>query len=194
MNMAEKKYFESTLTYNGATANTWDGMWQSALAGISQGTGATNRIGNKIYVHSIRFNVFMKPAAPAAGGVPNPMCRCVIYHNKEAVGNLPASTPSVFAANLIESPRYVPLLNRYAILRDYTHSMFTGAVDGSGYYVVGPRMIFSWVVQPRKKIDYQSNAGTISDLYKDDYGVGCFMTNANTCTMDIRVQVIFSDA
>lgn len=197
MNMAEKKYFEADImTFASPVPATW--AFASALAGIQQGTAATNRIGNKIFVHTIRFLIGMRTPATVAATTVSEQCRCVIYHNKEAVGTLPVGVNGVFTHNGISSNRFQPLVNRYSLLRDGIHT-FSPLVYNSttNQVALGPPIQYVWTINPRKRIDFQSNSGTISDLYKDDYGVGCVTSGTGgvgTCEMLVRVQVVFSDA
>lgn len=191
MNMAEKKYFENTILSSTTVGTTW--MFHSALAGITQGTAAYNRIGNKIFVHSIKFMVYITPNANEVASS-NIRCRCAIYHNKEAVGALPTGS-AVFTSDSIFGLRYQPLLSRYTIVKDTLHTMVAGAQgNAANTYALGPQGQFVVTVYPKKRIDFSSNAGTISDLFKDDYGMCCVSSNTTQCNMSVWVQVIFSDA
>lgn len=189
LTLAEKKYYEFQ-PINTAMTTTW--TWKSALIDIVQGTGATQRIGNKIFVHAIRFMVQMKPVVVA--GVSQANCRCVVYHNKEAVGALP-NTDQVFSTTGVTAQRYIPQLNRYRLLRDQVHNLTSFAYNSTtNEYILGPGSQFQWAIFPKKRIDYTGNGNGITDLFKDDYGFGCIVDTAATCNMNLRVQVIFSDA
>lgn len=184
--MAEKKFVDLTL-FNGGLVGTYT-VW-SALAGIVQGTTASTRIGNKIRVHAIEFNVYCYPATVTADGV---SARFVVYHNKETVGALTTGS-MVFSADNFMALRNTTLQPRISVLRDRMCHCVITALDGAtkGY---GPPHSFKWTIYPNKLIDFQSNAGTISDLLKDDYGMMAAASAATEMGCDIRCKVIFSDA
>lgn len=184
------------MTFGSAVPASWN--FASALAGLQQGTAANNRIGNKIFLHSIQFTITMKPASVAAGTIAE-QCRCVIYHNRETSGVLPVGANGMFTHAGLAAQRFQPLLNQYGVLRDGIHT-FTPQIynSTSSTVVLGPPVTYVWRVFPRRTVDFRSNAGTISDLYKDDYGVGCVAevngAASPSCEMRVRIQVIFSDA
>lgn len=195
---SEKKFYQHDIhVYGAPVAESWG--FRSALAGLVQGTGPSERIGNKIFLHSIRFTFNMKPMATGTFGRVAEQCRCVIYHNKEASGALPTGINDMFTHNGLSAQRFVPQYNKYGVLRDAVHTFTPTIYDqASNTIVLGPAAQWDWVVYPRKQIDFRSNAGTISDLYKDDYGLACVASVSGTgtpvCEMLARVQVIFSDA
>lgn len=192
MNMAEKKFWTADLMVDANVPDTWNFM--SALGAIVQGTSASNRIGNKIFLHAIQYMITIGPGNPQ-NTVAHLRCRCILYHNKEAVGTYPTGA-ALFTPDSILGLRNQTLLNRYAVQRDVVHVMATGAYNATGNLnILGPQTQFRWTVTPKKRIDYSSNTGVnVADLYKDDYGIACIASTANICKMSVRVTVIFSDA
>lgn len=187
--MDEKKFFDVTPA-GGAVPATW--TWSSFLQGLNQGTSASGRIGNKIYVHQINFFAQISPLVTiaAAGSV----CRLVIYHNKEAAGAVPSATPSVFDSDKVIAARYIPTRPRYTIMKDQSmvHTPLTGT--GGAAVLMAGKTTLKMTVYPKKRVDYSSTGGGIADLFKDDYGLGMIADGANCCTIEWRAQVIYSDA
>lgn len=188
--MNEKKYFNVALNTATAGATTWN--FSSPLGGIVAGTGATNRIGNKIFLHSITFMITIYPVA-AAGMADGCMCRVVFYHNVECNGAIPTGT-TMFNTDTVNSNRAVPYLPKIKILDDVVHQMVATATNGATVVAAGPIKIFKKVVYPKRVIDYVGNAGTIADILKHDYGYGFASEMAGGCNVDCNCQVIFSDA
>jgi len=187
--MAEKKYFESSGTVATIPA-TWTS--DSVIDGLGQGTAATNRIGNKIYVHKIVITLLL---APVFSGVNanGSVCRVAMYHNKEASGALPGATPAIFESDSIIANRYVPKLPQYTLLSDKTATMVISATNGATYNAAAGKVVYRICVYPKKRIDFQSNAGTISDLFKDDYGLAYIADSNVCCSLQWKSQVVFSD-
>lgn len=191
-NMAEKKFLNTS--DNLALADT---VWHfySALEGLTQGSGVSNRIGNKIYLHYIEFQVLCYPSSTISndGGT----ARFILYHNKETVGTLTTSA-MVFNADKLHAQRNITLEPRVSVLRDRVCQCVVTSYDAAGAAgekkAFGPTHYWVWRIYPKKKIDFQSNAGTISDLLKDDYGFAACSLNANDMTFELNTQVVFSDA
>jgi len=190
MNMAEKKYFNQTLFSGSLSAITW--TFGSFLAGLQQGTAATNRIGNVIRVHAIYAQVVIDTTV-ASVNTGGSVCKWIVYHNKEAVGAVPTGA-QIYDADNFSALRNVILMPRFKVMREGSHSMVvTSATTVPGNYSTGPAHMFMVAIYPKKKIDYQSNAGTISDLFKDDYGFGFVAGHANCCSFTVKTKVVFSD-
>ena len=186
--MAEKKFFY-TATGVSPLPVTW--TFESFLDGIIQGSTASTRIGNKILIHGIQVKVIMAPLTtmPAIGSI----CRLVIYHNKETVSAVPVSA-NVFTSNTVTALRNITLLPRLAIKRDMTQAMMVTSQNGAGANLtVGPANVMSMSIYPKKIVDFQSNAGTVTDLFKNDFGIGYICSAAASCTITFEVNVIFSD-
>lgn len=188
-NMAEKKYYDFANLDVTPVLSSY--TFVSLLGAIQQGSTASTRIGNKIFVHSIEVNYCMTPliTMPAGGAI----CRIGMYHNKEAVGILPTSGQT-FLENSVESTRYTPMINRITLPRDRKMTMVITGTNGAATVAVGPKMCGSFKIYPKKKIDFFANNGNVGDLYKDDYGVFYFCTDATSCNMAMTAKVIYSDA
>lgn len=187
MNMAERKFYTTTVT-SGAMPAVW--TWISHIGLIQQGFLANQRIGNKIFIRKMTWAGQMTFSA-AAANVTGCLGRMVIYHNKETVGLLPALTPAVFDQDKVYAQRNITLKPRLSILKDMTHSGVVTATNGATPIATGPQTSFQVSIYPNKQIDFQSNLGTVADLFKDDYGMG--MICNNTCVMEYYVTIEYND-
>lgn len=196
-NMAEKKFQDTSFGSAGApVAITSSWVFVSAVGGITQGTTASTRLGNKIRIKSIEW-IFQ--IAPTVGAPKNgTMCRLIIYRNNEAVGiDITATTLFVSGtANSITAMRNQTLLPRATILRDKMMTMLatsSNAADATAT-TIGPKTVVRFKIFPNKVLDFQSNAGTISDLFKYDYGFGIIADGNSCCSYYATQQVVWTDA
>lgn len=185
----ERKYSNTTL-YSG-TASTTAWKFASAMP-LGQGTTASQRIGVKIKVHKISFNIHIQPDhnnVELKGSV----CRMVVYHNRRANGAVPAGG-DVFVTDSIYAQRNQPKAKQFTLLRDYSHAMtITSAGAAAAKYAAGPAAFFNWTIYPRKMVQYQSNDATIADLLFDDWGFGFATDDTGCCEVTVTCQMIFSD-
>jgi len=166
-------------------AATW--AFTSLLGPIVVGTGATQRIGNKIFVKRIEFSLLMVPQTtqPATGCV----SRFVVYHNKETRGSLPAAL-DLFTAATVDALRSTPKKPALTLMKDFTT---TGVVMGSAG--AGPPLLQRFAVRVNKRIDYTgTGGGTATDLLKDDYGFGMICSAPTACNMTFNAKIVFADA
>lgn len=184
MSMEEKKYFDLDAFYQ--VGNSWN--FTPLLAGIIQGTAATNRLGDKIFVHAIHITIRIDPGAPGVG-TQGTVCRYGVAHNKQANNTGMTGLNGVFDANNVVANRFVPLMHRYSVLHDAVHTM----VQTTGT-AVGPPLVRQISIYPKKRIEFTSNAGTVSDLASDDYNFFSISDDpAGCCAMTVRSKVVFSD-
>lgn len=196
MLLAEKKFYEKTMTMNPTT--TW--AFNSALSGIAQGITDTTRIGTKIFVHSIRFSFDIIGTDVTVNNVVGDICRCVIYHNREAAGATPAGSGGMFNENALTAARFIPMKSRYSIMREMIHSFSPvaapndPAASGTALtkWVLQPIGAYAFTVYPKKQIEWNGTAGAITELFKDDYGIAC-IAKYGQCSMTVKVQVIYTD-
>lgn len=207
LSMNEKKYKEGSFSM--AVGTSW--MFMSLLAGatgdpaavtwtttpfrIGQGNDANTRIGNKIFLHAVRLSFVITPSGNNHGNLDGDTCRCILYHNKEAAGIQVPSSSSVFSTQTIDSPRYIPLKTRYTIVKDALHTFVPIATDQGGAsttFTLAPVGSYAFTIYPKKKIEYTSTTGALSEIFKDDYGLGC-IARKGYCTMTCQVQLIYSD-
>lgn len=192
----EKKYFNTDL-YSGTAPDSW--TFRSAIAGLQQGSTATTRIGDKIRIHKIEFMVSIEPL-PVANTESGSRCRVILYHNKQANGAVPTAANGVFDSDEILSLRYHPKLPQYTVLKDYVHNMsimsaaFDSGTSTTLPLTAGPPIQFKWVIYPKTPIAFTSSAGTISDILRDDYGLGFVGDESDCCNIEVITKVTFTDA
>jgi len=164
-------------------ANTW--TFASVLA-LAQGTDASTRIGNQIYLKEIQFSIQMKPLVtqPVSGCT----MRFVVYHNREANGAVPAAADVWASSTSIQSLRSSPNIPKIDLLYDkVTAGVFTSATTS------GPPMISQFTIPIGRRIDYTGSGATITAVLKDDYGYAMICSDANSCNMEIKYKLVFTD-
>ena len=115
----ETKCFTQTLLNGTSSTNSWE--FKSALAGLTQGTSTTTRVGARIALVAIEYFVKIAPAVASVGGEGS-MCRMVFYHNKAAAGAVP-DVAQIFDTNNFYSGRNVNYATKFSLLDDITHQM-----------------------------------------------------------------------
>lgn len=165
-------------------------VFSSVLSTIGVGTGASARVGNKVFVKGLQFRVLVSGVSTVAH--PNgATVRFGVYHNKEANGSLPTAA-NVFADPAkIQSCRNTPFAPKFRILDDNMHTIIQ---HGTATPTSGPPVVLDIYVPVNKVVDYVGSTGTIADLLKDDYGVFYATNVANAVTLDVSAKVRFSDA
>jgi hypothetical protein len=187
----ETKCFTQTIVAaNTSVNNTW--TYQSALAGLTTGSGNTNRIGSKVSLVAIEFFIMLEPST-ANMADHGSSCRLVIYHNKAAGAALPNSN-ELWDNNQIVTGRFVSYKDKYSILEDITHQMVLTSRDTGGKWASGPHLTKMLRVTPHTRVEYGGNVGTISDLPIDDFGIGFVADGANCCTLNVISKVWYKDS
>lgn len=190
-NNLETKWSDGGIV-NTDAASTW--QFQT-LCPLSQGTTANTRIGNKVKLKKIQVHVWIRPKSGSSIDAAGSMCRAVLYHNREAVGSLPAAS-AVFdgATPAWNAMRNIAQTDRIKILRDYTHAMVVTSNNAGVVYSGGPAAYFVWTIYPKTTLHYTANAGDITDLLMDDYGVGFCADDNLCCTVTMQSQIFFTDS
>lgn len=202
----EKKFLDVIAAQAQPTVKTWTMV--SCLGSIINGTGPSDRIGNKIFVHYIDFMFECEGVAANFTGTPGAAngvgCRFITWHNREANGST-LTAAAVFAANVWNSLRSTPSAPKAAIKTDDQHQMVVTASSTNPTTGVvtpvntGPAMMMKKRVYCRQKIDYTSTGGGVADILKHDYGYGFCISDLDstgalaTCTINVRFKVVFSD-
>lgn len=195
--MAEKKFFNKDFGAPVATLATWNfgaGAGLSAMSpicNIVQGTTANDRLGNKIFVHSIEW--MLQIGAVAAGmGTNGHYCDIIVYHDKECKGTLPSGT-NIFWKDAVNMPRAIEYLPRFSVLRKQRHGQIATTANAGAVLTAGPKVTVRFKIFPKKVIDFTGNNGTIADLLKHNYGVAIAASDVGCCTFLCQSQVTFSD-
>lgn len=199
----ELKYYKAATAMVNAYAvqNTWS--FFDALKGINIGNTVADRIGNKIYVESLDWYFRLTPVTGAVNQAGGTICRIIIYHDREANGNVP-SYNDLFDRNSYDAFRqllYVP--RRATILMDKLHCMSatnvafvmnTGNSGAAQTVSSGPKYWAMFKQKIGKVITYTGTAGTVADLGMETFGVGVCADGNNCCTLDVECRVRFRDA
>lgn len=123
------------------------------------------------------------------------MCRMVMYHNKACGGATPP-TAELFDSNNFFSGRNVNYAKKYALLEDITHQMVItsySTVSGAAFSA-GPAFFKVIRLTPHTTVQYGGNAGTISDLPLDDFGIAYCSDDVNCCTVTVVSKLWYKDA
>lgn len=186
--MAETKHFDATVTTFNLGA-TW--FFKSLICAIAQGTGSGQRIGDKIFVKSIRVMIMMV-STPANLLKTGGLCKAILYHNRQTNGVQIAAT-TVYNNDDIMGLRNLQKTPTCSILKQHQGPMLVTSIDATGNST-GPPMCVNLVCYPKKVITYSDNTGLIADVVKDDYGFAVVGTTANMATVAVRFQVTYTDA
>lgn len=186
----EKKFWNIDLYTAQAAATTWS--FQSACAGLVQGTTASTRLGNKVKLHRIDFLIAVLPAVGAAMAN-GTRCRLILYHNRAANGALPTAT-ALFDTNDCISLRNETQRTKFTIMREYVHNMSALTITSADVLAsAGPPAQFIWSIYPKHTLTYTANTGTSTDLLTHDYGFG-FVADDTCCAVTCKTKMVFTDA
>lgn len=174
-----------------STTTTLAWIWRSAMVGLVQGTSAITRVGSQITIKRFDVSLTIGPNVPNAQ-ITGSMCRFVFYHNKVAAAALP-TTLVVFDSDAYNSMRNLPQKKRVILKKDFSVPFMVYQASGATAQTAGPvyRMTFS--IPVNKKVTYQTNLGTMSDLGNDDYGIGFSSDDANCCQVHCVTKMVFTD-
>lgn len=182
---AETKCFSQVVFNAQPVGTSW--TFGSVMAGLTQGTSQTNRIGNGIHIVAIEY---VLEITPVAGNVSadGDTCRVVAYKNKAPGGALPTAA-QVWDSNDIITGRNVVFKDQFVIEQDFTHNMVVQTTTPT----VGPRLFTIKRITPRTFFQYQGNVGTISDCSTTDFGIAFCATGASCCNLSCTSKVWFKD-
>lgn len=170
---------------------TWS--FASVMAGLTQGTGVTNRVGNQIHVLNIELVCELIPNQAAPALVGGSCCRLVLFKYKDPNGSLPNMTgtgPQIFDQNVVMTGRNITNIKSFTVLEDFTHNMVVTSTIPSA----GPRFTKIIRVPCNFKFNYSGNAGTISDCIAQDVVMGICSDSANCCWITtLTAKVWFKD-
>ena len=188
----ETKCFTQTLLNGTSSTNSWE--FKSALAGLTQGTSTTTRVGAQLLLWQLSTLLRLLLLWLPVGGEGS-MCRMVFYHNKAAAGAVP-DVAQIFDTNNFYSGRNVNYATKFSLLDDITHQMvITSYNSSSGVAFSRSRAVQKIIrVTPRTVVQFGGNAGTISDLPLDDFGVAHCSDDVTCCLVTVVAKVWFKDA
>lgn len=191
--LEEKKATAAALDFTSKSPSAnWQFISGLAAANISQGTAKNQRIGERIKIWKIDFVFTIIPTPGSAFMTDGTCCRFIIYHNKQANGAIPVSS-QLWNTDTEAATRNITFVNRISVLKDFTHSMVATSQNAGTVLTAGPKLLTTVTIYPKAKISYQGSTGTISDILKDDYGIGYVTEAAGCCSMACNVQVHYTD-
>lgn len=192
---SEKKAWSWEPLQSAATLTSWN--VQSLICGtgagqrLIQGSDFNERIGDKIRLHAIHFNVRIQPVAVMPEGNGN-FCRFIVYHNKQANGAEPLAT-EIFTDDLVLALRNQIYRDRISVLKDFTHQMVVTGTNAGANLTSGPEFFGTFSIYPKQILSFNSSVGDIANLIKHDYGVAYAADTAACCVITVRAQVVFTD-
>jgi hypothetical protein len=189
--MAEKKFFQKICIPTATIGAVW--TVASALTGIAQGVTQQTRIGDKIRVQKIEFQINISPVI-ATMNAQGSSCKWNIYHNKQANGALVAAT-TVYDSDSFFGLRNVDKLSQVRLVKSGMHTFVITATTSAGLpAAVGPTMNGMLVtIYPNKVINYTLGGSAIADLVYDDFGIMAASDTANCCQINVQSRVFFTD-
>lgn len=209
-NYEEKKFFVNNFTYDNTqnpvvgqlVTNTW--TCHSLLTsrddstGITQGIGASQRVGNRIRLQGIRLTVRISPV-PGASQANNAgsLCRMVIWHDKQC--NSAATAPTLIftnnTADLAISANYNPVYeHRITKHQDFAHAMVSTGVDSANQMTMGPTGQYVIEIPARTVIEFTGSADGQAALAQDNWGIAYCGDGANCCHIQAEALVRYVDA
>jgi len=185
------------LGFTGTNVNFVNTTWQWApLNTMSQGTSSSTRLGNRVFIESIELNISMNCIAGTNNQV-GAICRFVVVMDRQANGAVIPGIPSFFQDDNVLSVRSVAGFPRYLQLKNIQRTMqatqvSTGGTPGNTEASM-PEVIHVYI-PVRRYTQYQSNAGTISDILTNSICYGMLASTNNTCQVQMRGKLTFRDA
>jgi len=186
----EKKFYDVELDSQLVT-DEW--QFYSIIEQIIQGTTAARRIGSKINVIGIRYNVLIVPATVGVGGA---ICKMCLVHDKFNAGS--AGSPdgtNIWYHNGINAIQRFDTRPRYVISQVRQHQMLNVAVKADGTPAsAGPPVLMTFYQKVNKRIDFTNNTVDGSSILKDRYHFAFVGGADNCCAIQVNAQVVFTDA
>jgi len=195
----EKKQWNGVFLPANSTwsANTWTALDQSVFDGISQGNDNNNRLGKNINAQKLFIYGCFKYDVAATPTPAGAMIRFLVVHDRQANGaNMPVDVvndPQAVAdgaAGFMNFPYNAVTRGRYRVLVDRRIAVLQGAA--------GPCCFEFDIPLKGLKIQYDANAGSITDLTKNNIGIYLVADHAssagNFTELDFQYRVQFTDA
>lgn len=224
--MAEKKFRDSALyTYYVYSAPA---VRLSMLNGIFQGTStapfadANHRVGNKISVAGIWFQIEIRPGDDLTTPVPIPpgggTCRILIFKNNDiGIGTIPVASDLLVSGD-INDLRSTATLPAYKVIKDFKHVMsassaisstavYTQSTTQANFYVpINEVFNYDGNTSDQAAVNYNGAPGVglpgtaqfgydvvATNLIKKDIQLIMFSDIPNCCKVKLRWKVVFRD-
>lgn len=132
----------------------------------------------------------MQGTAYLPAAVASDRLRLVIFWDNEALGANPAST-DVFETNNIDSCYQLDKVGpgkRFSMIYDRVYPVITPAAS-----VATGLVPITGTFKLDKNVFYQSNAGTLSDILKNNMVVGVISAGGTSLIFNVNFQLCFTD-
>lgn len=199
----EKKWVNYSLTNPGsATGLTSTATWQflpvlvefnavpASATGITQGTSAGQRIGNKIKLQG--FDLIVNVLPDAGVGAYSGFCRMCVIHDKRSNGATGLTGTDVFTVNSVLGFQNPTNESRFTISNDMVHNI----VSTSGTSA-GPEGLFKIHIPAKSQIEYNSSAvttGTLATIINSNYWFAFASDVPSCCSLNVRALVKYTDS
>lgn len=230
MPKVEKKFYDHFWEADAAIASgstAADATWVPKVATVSltggamplyelgQGTGASERVGDKIYVHSLQMKLRMTPTIDPSVGLlaqSNQLVRVIMFVDKQANGAQPvlvSATASdhavlgeVNSEKQVVADRNLGAVSRYRILYDRIHSlrMQSSSTSATNEQTSGEAKIISIYKRFKKPLTIRyvagSSGGDFTEIQSNNLWCGVLCDAANTQGVFIKgnSRVRYTDA
>lgn len=188
---AEKKH---VTTSDSGIAPGATGTFGTSLVAMSQGSTAVTRVGAQINVIAVSCWGYATLPAASTGD----LIRCILILDHQPNGANPAVTDVLEAANFL-SPYNLDKVGsssagpaRFRILADKTYDLNApSAIVATG--TATKYVHFRANAKVDLQVHYAGNAGTVSDLVKNNL-IWLYLTgNASTTAVNVRSQICYTD-
>lgn len=190
----ENKRIDSGTSINPGLAGT---VTDLALWGITQGNALNQRIGNNIRLKELQMRLTVN-GDTGSTDTDRTRIRVLIVQDKQCNGALPAVTDVLLQANVLSLYNYNNVVgcggHRFVILKDKTWDFSPNSYyDGATVLNPGQAYTTSWNFTKLPVIQYDANAGAITDLC----GQNVFMISVaddSANGLDYKFQWCYLDA
>lgn len=201
MDIEEHKFFQhfptvAVTTFPHLTWQIYGLLYNASNVGIVQGTGASDRIGNKIKLQGIDLMVKIEPIQSGMDANGS-MCRLVVIHQKKNNGAAPTQTqcftglgtPHLVAD--IQNPVYE---NRITFHQDIVHNMVMTGTNVAPANTAGPEGLYKIHIPAKSIVEYNSSSGGEASLVSDGWYIAITSDGAACCAITTNCVVRYTDA
>lgn len=224
-NLDETKFISNAIVSNGVNpvgvTDTWNDISGvgvtnfplfgdrpgAANTGIIQGTGASNRIGNRVKMKACIITVQVKPTVGATM-FDGASCRFVVVKDKLSSGVAPSADAIFQTVNsgVSQIARPYNLANvsttgqgagtkRFSILLDKVHQMVvTGTSTANNVLAAGPQLVAIYKIPVKGlEVEYSASTSAVADLQKNHLWFFFVGEASACCSLSVNVQNIYTD-
>lgn len=170
------------------------GIFQNATTGngIGQGTGVSDRVGNKIKLQGIDLMITVNPDPSDAGMLNGSLCRFAVWHDKQCNGSLP-TTSQILVTDAIygnQNPNYEHRLVKH---QEFVHSMVFTGVNSVASPASGPAGLYKIHIPAKTVIEFNGSTGGIANMVGDNWFFTMISDNDDCCKVLVEATIRFVD-